>query len=423
MRILVHGINYSPELTGIGKYTGEMCEWLGEQGHEVTVITAYPYYPEWQIHPSYSGKFWHKEVVNNVVIYRCPLYVPKNVTSAKRILHEFSFLLSTLPIWILLIFSKKFDTVFAISPPFHLGFLPLLYGYLKGSKVINHIQDLQVDAAKELGMIKNTFFLNLMFSMEKFILQSSSKVSTISLGMQRKIEAKGIPSSDIIQFPNWVDEKQISPLSKEKSLRNEFNLMDDDQVVLYSGNLGDKQGLEIIIEVAKDFASYPKVKFLICGTGGAKQKLVDLAKEKNLANIFFHPLQPYEKLSALLATADIHLVLQKKSASDLVLPSKLTGILAAGGCAIITAVEGTTLYDIVKKHRVGILCEPESRKDLYKAIQIALSIDQSEIKANARFYATQFLSKESVLQSFTANLNALQKKALVEVQERVTIGS
>jgi len=407
MKILIYGINYSPELTGIGKYTGEMAEWLAEKGHEVTVVTAFPYYPEWAIHKEYKGKLWFRETINGVNVVRCPLYVPENVTSIKRIVHEFSFLLGVFPVWFGSLFRSKVDLVFSIAPPFHLGLLPLLYAKIRKVPFISHIQDLQVDAAKDLGMIKSNAFLNIMFSIERFILKGSTKVSSISEGMKKKILAKNVDASSYLMFPNWVDEDVIKPLSKEDSLRTEFGLSLDDQVILYSGNLGEKQGLEIIIEVAKSFIANKRVKFVICGSGGGKDKLIKMSEDAGLTNVLFFPLQPYDKLSNLLAIADLHLVLQKASASDLVMPSKLTGILAAGGCPIVTALPDTSLYEVINDHNLGILVEPESENGLIAAISEALKQDLNLYKGNARTYTLKYLSKERILSNFDSEIKKL----------------
>lgn len=410
MRILIFGINYSPELTGIGKYTGEMGGWLAKQGHDVHVVTAMPYYPEWDVHQAYKGKMWFTEVVEGVKVHRVPLYVPKEVSSSKRIIHEFSFVMGVLPYWFKFLFSKKFDVIFCAAPPFHLGMLPLMLSKLRGIPMVSHIQDLQVDAAKELGMIKNQTFLNIMFGLERFILKNSTKVSTISLGMEQKIAAKGIPASQQLMFPNWVDESAIKPLPKEQSLRAEFDIGMEDKVVLYSGNLGEKQGLESIIETAKLYKDRKDVYFIIVGSGGAKEKLQQMAAEANLDRVQFYPLQPYEKLSALLATADVHLVLQKKSAADLVMPSKLTGILSAGGCSIVTAEPGTSLYTVMHKYDMGLLCEPENNVALSETIGIAINSDLTSYRVNARKYAEQFLSKENILKQFETDLKSLSGK-------------
>ena len=407
MRILIHGINYAPELTGIGKYTGEMAEWLAQRGHEVHVLTALPYYPEWSVHENYRGKKWHTETLNGVKVHRVPLYVPKEVSSAKRIIHEFSFLLSTIPFWIKAIFSKKFDVVFCIAPPFHLAFFPWIYKSLRGSVWINHVQDLQVDAAKDLGMIRNKTLLKAMFGLERFFLLRGNRVSTISMGMQDKILKKGVVAEKMLFFPNWVDSEAVFPLPKEESLRLEMGFSAADKIVLYSGNLGEKQGLDAVIKVASRFKTDKTVKFVICGSGGGKDKLVELAKQYRLSNVFFFPLQPYEKLSALLAMANLHLVLQKSSAADLVMPSKLTGILAAGGCALVTADQGTTLYDVVHDFQMGILVAPENDDELERGIRQGLFEDTTVFKQHARDYAKRYLEKEHILRKFEQDVEAL----------------
>lgn len=411
MRILIQGINYAPELTGIGKYTGEMAVQLAEQGHEVTVITAPPYYPEWKIRKDYKGRGWYSEYVNGVRVFRVPLYVPHKLSSLKRILHEFSFLLATIPVWIQFLFAQKFDIVFSIAPPFHLGFMPLLYGKLRKVPVESHIQDLQVDAARELGMIRNHKFLNLMFTLERFTLAHSSCVSTISNGMMQNILKKGVLNDKTTILPNWVDTDEIKPLPVEESLRKKFNIPLSDKVVLYSGNLGEKQGLEILMDVAGQFQQRTDVHFMIVGSGGAKSNLQNLAEEKKLHNVHFYPLQPYPQLNALLATADVHLVLQKKSAADLVMPSKLTGILSAGGCAVITASPGTTLYDIVEENEMGMLVEPESPTALAAAIEKALTGEGTEkFRKNARLFAEQHLSKNEILRYLEIHLEKMVAK-------------
>ena len=276
--------------------------------------------------------------------------------------------------------------------------------------MVTHIQDLQVDAAKNLVMIKNGHFLNMMFGAEKFILKRSTAVSTISTGMLKKIKDKTIADSRTILFPNWVDVNAIRPLSKEQSLRGEFGLKEDDKVILYSGNLGEKQGLDILIDVAKDFENKPDVCFLIVGSGGNKEKLEGLVQKNGLKNVRFYPLVSNEKLPSLLATADLHLVLQRKSASDLVMPSKLTGILAAGGCPVVTAIPGTSLYEMIDDNKLGILVKPESRFALKQSIELALSADLGVYRQNARQYAVDYLSRESVMKHFEQEIYGRLKK-------------
>lgn len=400
MRILIYGINYSPELTGIGKYTGEMASWLAKNNHDVSVITAMPYYPEWKIHDTYRCKWWHKETNDGVKIYRCPLYVPKEVNSIKRIIHEFSFLYSSSFRWISCLFKKKFDVIICINPPFHLCIPPYIYSLFKKTTIITHVQDLQIDAAKDLDMLGDGKVIDFMFKLEATLLKKSDYVSTLTEGMQSKIIKKGVNSDKIIHFPNWVDIDKIKILKKEQSLRQQFNLSADDFVILYSGNIGKKQGLDILLNVAEEYRTNPKIHFLIVGSGVELKSLKEIAKEKELNNVQFHPLQPYEMLPSLLATADVHLVLQKKGAADLVMPSKLTGILAAGGCSIVSAEENTSLYKVISENDLGFVCEPESTIALKQAIDNALVSDISEIKKTARKYAEENLSQDKITHSF-----------------------
>jgi colanic acid biosynthesis glycosyl transferase WcaI len=412
MKILICGINYAPELTGIGKYTGEMANWLAANGHTVEIITAMPYYPQWEISKNYKKKWWHKESIDGVKVYRCPLYVPKKISSAKRIIHEFSFVLSTLPIWIKKLFSKKYDVVVSVSPPFHLGALPLLYSKLRRTKMVTHIQDLQVDVAKELKMINNRRLLNAMFAVERFILKQSSAVSSISKGMLKRIREKGITPSSTIMFPNWVDANVIRPLKREHSLRASYGISQTDKVVLYSGNLGEKQGLENIIEAAKSFRNDSCVKFVIVGSGGGEMKLKEMVKEAALDNIKFFPLVSYERLPNLLAMADLHLVLQKRNASDLVMPSKLTSILASGGCPLVTAHADSTLYKVIKKHDMGLLVDPDDAVALTEGIKYALQNDLDGYRSNARYYAANYLSKDIILRNWETSLLQLTNREL-----------
>lgn len=403
MKILVQGINYSPELTGIGKYTAEMCEWLASRGHQVTVITAMPYYPAWKVHPSHSGKLWHSEVINGVKVLRAPLYVPGKVTGVTRIIHEFSFAVSSLPFWVASIF-KKHDVIISICPPFHLGLPGLFFGFLKRTPIVYHIQDLQVDAARRLNLIKSQSMLNLLEKMELFILKHVDKVSSISEGMKKNILKKGIDANKYISLPNWVDVEFIQPLSKEESLRKQLGLNEESKIILYSGNMGEKQGLEMILDAAVKLRHLNSLQFLMIGEGASKDALEAKAKELKLDNVKFLPLQPYNKLSSMLATADLHLVLQKKAAADLVLPSKFMTILAAGGIAIVTAEPGTTLYDLVKDHHLGILIPPENINALVNAIEAGLIENTTVIKENARNYAVNKLSIHQILTSFENDL-------------------
>jgi colanic acid biosynthesis glycosyl transferase WcaI len=402
-RILVLGINCLPELTGIGKYTGEMVTWLAENGHETTMITGFPYYPNWKVQEPYNGKWYKKEKAldGNLTLYRCPLYVPANPSGLKRLIHEGLFFISAGFIVFKMLFQKKQDIIFAVAPPFHLAILALFYRFFRGGKIVYHVQDLQIEAAKELQMLKPWMF-DMLFSIEKFILRKMNYISTISDGMMARVSKKTYHK--IIFFPNWVDTESFYPLINRNELKLKWGYQQDDQLVLYSGSIGEKQGLDALIRIADHLRDKQKIKFLICGTGPYKTELIKMAETQGLTNLDFLPLQGFDVFNEFLNMADIHLVLQKANASDLVMPSKLTTILSVGGLALVTANEGTTLHDVIKTHEMGVIIPAENENRLAEAIVNIAENNHDQFRINARRYAEQFLDKRNILPKMMSDI-------------------
>lgn len=410
MHILLYSISYSPEIAGSGRYNGELTEWLAERGHQVDVITAHPYYPEWRVRDEYKKRYWMSEKKGSLTIFRSPLYVPKRVTGKTRIIHELSFVLSSLIHWAKLIFVK-YDVIIGVCPPFHIGLFPYLVSRFKGIPFLFHIQDLQVDAARELGLIKNERLLSFLGSIERFLLVKATKVSSISEGMKRNILRKGVHDENYFMLPNWVDVNLIQPLAVEHSLKIQLGFEVADRIVLYSGNIGEKQGLEILPEVAQLLKNQDDIKIVIFGEGVARGRLEQLIKEYELNNIFLYPpVENFEDFPKILAIADVHLVIQRRAASDLVMPSKLVTILSAGGASIVSADGGTSLSDLIIKNQLGWTTEPENAYMLANTIKEALySPALSEVKQNARAYAENFLDKQAILLSYeTMLMNVIQ---------------
>lgn len=396
-KILILGINFAPELTGIGKYTGEMVDWLVEKNYEVTMVTSFPYYPNWSVQKPYSGRMYTKEVEKNgrLSVYRCPMYVPSKPTGGKRILQEFTFLLSAFFVVLCLLFKKKNDQVFVMAPPFHLGFLALFYRFFRGGKIDYHIHDMQIEAARQLKIIKAEVVFNVLFKLERYILNRVDYVSTISGGMKAKVQKK--VNKDIIMFPNWVDTQKLYPLDNRSELKRSWGYHEDDKIILYSGSIGEKQGLQSLIPIAKSMESYGFIKFIICGIGPYKEQLMKLAADAKLTNMNFLPLQPLDQFNNLLNLADVHLVLQRRNAADLMLPSKLTGILSSGGLALVTADPGTSLYKAVVDHEMGVVIPSEDDEALKDAILDCCISDHTSETRKGRWYAEKYLNKNQIL--------------------------
>lgn len=404
MKVVLYGINYSPELTGIGKYTGEMARWLGCHGCQVKVVTAPPYYPDWKVQPGYSGCRWSTREEEGVSVTRCPLYVPKTPSALKRLIHLFTFALSSL-LPLLAQARRRPDLVVLVAPTLFCAPGAWLLAKLSGARSVIHIQDYEVDAFFGLGMAKSGFLRRAAFACERFLLRAFDRVSTISSGMLRRAEEKGVSAARLLFFPNWSETGRFQSVDPQPGFLQKLGVPEGRSVVLYSGNIGEKQGLEQLIEAADRMQSTnPELFFLIVGEGAGKQRLVAMALEKGLTNLGFAPLQPYDDLPTLLASAQVHLVIQRRGAADAVLPSKLTNILAVGGNAVITADPETTLGLLCEQHEgIATLVEPELTATLVSGIELALA--KASPNSIATSYAKEYLDKDRVLARFVDEVN------------------
>ncbi len=405
MKILVYGINYSPELTGIGKYTGEMVEWMAQQGHEVRVITAPPYYPEWQVGAKYSSWRYRREN-GDATVWRCPLYVPKQPSTLKRLIHLGSFALSS---FFPLMAQRRWkpDRIIGVVPTLFCTPGMRLLAKLSGARTLLHIQDYEVDAMLGLGMAgsgRSGKVAKLASAFERSGLHNVDNVSTISRSMMNKACEKGVAPEKVIFFPNWSEVSRFRevPETLVTALRQRLGLPDERKIILYSGNIGEKQGLESVITAAEQLREQPWL-FAIVGQGGGKARLEKMVAERGLDNVKFLPLQSYEDLPALLAIGDCHLVIQKRGAADAVLPSKLTNILAVGGNAVITAEPQTELGQLcLDNPGIAVCVTPESVPSLVDGIEQALTMPKRNVVARA--WAERSLDKEHVLNQFIADI-------------------
>jgi colanic acid biosynthesis glycosyl transferase WcaI len=394
MRILINSINYSPELTGIGKYTGEMAEWLVARGCEVKVVTAPPYYPAWKVSDNYSTLSYRREKINGVSVIRCPLWVPRSPSGSKRMLHLATFVLSSFPIMLWNALIWKPQLVFLIEPPLFCAFGAVIAGKAARCDTWLHVQDFEVDAAFELGILKNKRLRRIIEATEQWLMRKFDRVSTISAHMMEKLDAKRIPKKRQILFENWVDIDQIRPSDSVLGFRRELGVPEEATVLLYSGNMGKKQGLELVITAAKRLCGRKDLFFVLCGDGVVRAELEEMAF--GCENILFLPLQPIERLNALLNVADIHLLPQRAGAEGFVMPSKLTNMLASGKPVIATARAGSQIGIVVCE--AGVV-EPGDQDGFVKTIE--RFADDPDLRRRCgqkgREFAVKFLGKNNVL--------------------------
>jgi colanic acid biosynthesis glycosyl transferase WcaI len=389
MKVNLWGINYAPELTGIGVYSTGLAEYLSQQGDQVTVVTGFPYYPHWSLEKNLP--LYRTEDISGVEVCRSALFVPSKPTPFLRILHEASFVFTsffrqlTLP---------AADIYVVVSPPLLLGFAAWLICLIKNRPFVFHVQDLQPDAAAGLLMLKQGLFLKVLYWLEKFAYEKAKIVSAISRQMCSLIEGKGIAKEKIFLFPNWVHNNSSETKSSWKS---KMGIAANHSLVSYAGNMGVKQGLPVILQAAKLLKDKP-VTFVIAGNGVEFSSLSKLKDDNELNNVILLDVLPEEEHTHFLQDSDICLIPQKKGAVTAFLPSKLLKMLALGRPVVAITQEEGALSAALAEGGFGVRVEPDDEKALAEAL-LNLLADESkrrQMSEKARMYVKQF-SDEVVL--------------------------
>lgn len=376
-----------------------MTEWLASRGHQVRVITAPPYYPRWRIEAGHSGWVYRCEEGDAVRVYRCPLWVPSRPSGLKRLVHLASFAISSLPVILWQGLTWRPDIIWVVEPTVLNLPAVRLAGYLGKSTTWLHVQDFEVDAAFDLKIFPAGHWIRgLVHSCERWLMRRFDYVSTISPPMMERLRTKGVETPQCVLFPNWVDTEAIYPVDGPSPMRKELGIPDDTVVALYSGNMGEKQGLEVLIKAAHCLVDCPRIQFLFCGDGAAQVLLMTQAA--TLPNVRFLPLQSPERLNHLLNLANIHLLPQRPDAADLVMPSKLTGMFASGRPVVATAHPNTYVATVVRG--CGLVVSPGNAAALAKAVgYLAENPKQCREFGNAgRTFAMTHWQREKILEQF-----------------------
>jgi colanic acid biosynthesis glycosyl transferase WcaI len=397
-KIVIIGINYSPEDSAIGLYTTEKAEYLVSKGFDVTVITGFPYYPQWEIRQDYKSKnYLVKETINGVKVFRSKQYVPKDPTFIKRIIHLTSF---TFGNFINLFKVGKPDIVISIIP---FTTSALLGWFLKKryhSKHWVHIQDFEFDAAIDSGLLKGNkkFVINLLRKAEHFVLKKADIVSTISYGMINKLQSK--TSTKNYYLTNWIDVEKFS----NKDLVTHRYLNSNCFKILYSGNIGAKQDWGFFLEFLEQLKSVDNVQVIVVGEGAEKDNL--LTKIKDYVFVKHYNLVPYEELPSLLSSADLHVLFQKTNVIDTVMPSKILGMMASAKPSIVTGNLKSEVAKVFKDSEGGFYFDGNSLEEIINTI-LQLKADKNyciKLGQNAKKYVKEKYSKDKVLNKFIKEL-------------------
>ncbi len=239
-RVFIYGINYAPEPTGVGRYTGEIGFYLAQQGVNVEVVTAVPHYPGWVVRDGYRNRF-SVERLDGVRVTRCPLFLKTEMRGMWRALAPLTFALTSAPVAVWRILTTRLDTVLCVEPTLFSGPATLLTAKIVGARTVLHVQDLEIDAAFAVGHLRGGIVQKVAKMVERDILRAFDAVVTIANRMQERLKSKGISPQRLNLMRNWVDLEKIKPLNGASPYRRDLKLIDGSFLALNAGKTGSSR--------------------------------------------------------------------------------------------------------------------------------------------------------------------------------------
>lgn len=404
MRIAMLGINYRPEETGIAVYNTGRCEYLAGRGHDVTMYTGFPYYPWWRVPDAYRGRLVAHDTQNGVRIARSWLYVPSRVTTLRRMLHEASFVASAT---LRALGGRRPDLLISVSPPLGLALASVLLKRRWGVPYVFHVPDLQPDAALDLGMLRGGRLARALYRVERLAYDHAALVSTLTPAMRARILSKGIPGEKVALFSDWAEPALFDlPLARAPRAVRQTLGLDDRFLVVHAGNMGVKQGLDVVLKSAEGARAHPDVAWVLVGDGARRPALEREAATLGLDNVRFLPLQPEATFRQLLATTDVALVTQQRVVADIVFPSKVLTLLAAGRPTVASVGASSEVARVVREAGAGLVVPPEDPGALRSAV-LQLRADpeaRARMGAAGRAYARAHWDRAGILPAMEARL-------------------
>lgn len=422
MKILVVSLYYEPDrCQSNGPIIRAMCEDWAEAGHEVTVLTSFPHYNCDEVWPEYRRRLFQRDRVGNVNVIRSYIFVPHKRSGWQRILNYLSFNISST---LSGLFAGKQDVIFAMSPPLTIGLTAFVLGLLKRIPFCYNLQDIWPEVAVKLGMLRGQRLIAFFEAMEKFIYRHSRRIFAISDEFKANLTAKGVSADKIEVIPNFTDTEFIKPMEKA----NAFSLANglaDKFTVLYAGNVGLSQGLEVILDAAEQLKDRREIVFAIVGEGSCRDDLIADAARRGLQNVKLLPFQPESDVPMVYATADVALIPLKAGITENSVPCKTYSIMAAAKPYIAGVDTGSTVWKLTDQVGCGVCVEPENGRALAEAV-LKLQADaeaRNRMGAKGRQFVEHNFARETVTDRYRASLESLVEKRSLPITGQASLSS
>ena len=415
MKLLVLCPHYAPDTAPTGEVMTSIATELVARGHELHVLTSLPWYEHHRIEPGWEGRVVRHEDTEWGRITRVhPFPTDKRNIPARAAAFAGFTLLSTA----LALRGRpraRPDAVLAMSPPLTLGAAGWLAARRWRVPFVFNIQDVFPDVAVELGAISNPHVIRLASWMERWTYRHSDAVTVLSDDLRDNLVAKitgTVPDAyDRIRvIPNFVDTDRIRPADPEAGEYRREHGLEGRRVVMYAGNVGLSQSLDLVVDAARKLADRTDVVFVINGGGSGRAALEEAAM--GLDNVCFVDFQPKERLPEVLAAGDIHLVPLRRGLARSSVPSKTYSILAAGRPVLASVDEGTEVARVVTDAGAGLAVPPDD-PDAFTHALVTL-LDEPERAAAmgraGRSFVERWASPAAVAERYEALFEELARR-------------
>ena len=373
MNILVLCPHFAPDVAPTGEVMTAIARELTARGHRLHVVTSLPWYRHHAVEPGWDGQLVRHEDRPWGRISRVhPFPTDKRDLVARALAFGGFTAVSALEGAVT---QARPDVVLAMSPPLTLGLAGWAVARSRRVPFVFNIQDVFPDVAVELGMLTDPRVIAAAARLERITYQRADAVTVLSDELAANVRAKlavgrrGSASADdptkVHVIPNFVDTVAVAPAPTENAYRVEHDLVGK-RVVMYAGNVGFSQSLDLVLAAARALADRPDVVFVINGGGSARAGLVERAQ--GLANVRFVDMQPKARLPEVLAAADVHVVPLKRGLAKASVPSKLYSILAAGRPLVASVDAGTEVARTVERAGAGLAVEPDDADAFIAAV-------------------------------------------------------
>jgi glycosyltransferase involved in cell wall biosynthesis len=367
MKILIFKAYYEPEKAASLYLTTNLIEDLANCGVYVDLYVPMPTRGiDDKVREEYKQRKIEVKYDNKVKIHRFSLFKEYH----SPFLRAIRYLLSNIIYLYRGILTKDIDVIHVGSTPPTMGALASIVKWIRKVPLVYSLQDIFPDSLVSTGFAKeNSLVWKLGRIIEKYSYKNADKIIVISEDFKQNIMAKGVPEDKIEVIYNWVDENAVIPIERKYNiLFDRLNLIRDKFYVVYAGNLGHAQNIEVILKAAKGLLSNKDIKFIVFGGGKQENFYRDMAKSMELNNITFFPLQPYSMVSYVYSLGDVSIVSCKEGLGKSAMPSKTWSIMSAGTPVIANFDEGTDLHNIIEENKIGLFSRSGDFEGLKDAI-------------------------------------------------------